>query len=245
MISFLVTVCDEHYELSRLLNHLNKVKTSEDEIVVLVDSPKSTPEVSKTLETYKDSIKVINSALNGDFSMFKNSGHPHCSQPWIFQLDADEFLGDSVIPIIHKLLDLNKDSVDLIYISRLNTVSNITLQHVFKWKWHVGSNNNYTEFSNISPESSEYQLLKYYNLIIEESLNEKGEFMTHHYTPIINFPDLQGRIYRNKDFIKWEGKVHERIRIPGSFAVLPDSYFLIHPKDIIKQEAQNKFYSTL
>tara|TARA_R110002126_G_scaffold175887_1_gene324465 strand:+ start:299 stop:943 length:645 start_codon:yes stop_codon:yes gene_type:complete len=63
----------------------------------------------------------------------------------------------------------------------------------------------------------------------------------------INFPDKQGRLYRNNDTLQWEGKVHERIVGVKSFANLPlnDEYCLYHPKSIDKQRKQNEFYSTI
>lgn len=69
-------------------------------------------------------------------------------------------------------------------------------------------------------------------------LNEKGW---------INFPDLQGRIYRNKKGIEWIGKVHERIAGATNYTSFPaDEFYCIkHIKDIKRQERQNAYYNTL
>jgi len=63
----------------------------------------------------------------------------------------------------------------------------------------------------------------------------------------INWPDSQGRIYKNSPNIKWEGKVHERIIGIKTYTKLPkkEEYALYHPKDIKRQERQNEFYNSL
>lgn len=63
----------------------------------------------------------------------------------------------------------------------------------------------------------------------------------------INFPDLQGRIYRNKKGIEWVGKVHERIGGATNYTCFPNEevYCIKHIKDISRQEKQNAYYETL
>ncbi len=63
----------------------------------------------------------------------------------------------------------------------------------------------------------------------------------------INFPDLQGRLYRRMDKIRWVGKVHERIEGAEIQMTLPFEEFwsLIHIKNIERQAAQNMFYENL
>lgn len=60
----------------------------------------------------------------------------------------------------------------------------------------------------------------------------------------INFPDYQSRVYKNSPDIKWEGKVHERIKGYKMYSILPqdEHWCLYHHKTIQKQEKQNKFY---
>lgn len=61
----------------------------------------------------------------------------------------------------------------------------------------------------------------------------------------INFPDFQGRLY--KSYLKWEGKVHERIVGAKHYSLMPteDDYCLYHEKTLEKQIKQNKLYDTL
>lgn len=61
----------------------------------------------------------------------------------------------------------------------------------------------------------------------------------------INFPDYQGRVYRNSLDIKWQGKVHERIVGHKKFSTLPGVFAMRHPKTIDKQRAQNAMYDKM
>ena len=63
----------------------------------------------------------------------------------------------------------------------------------------------------------------------------------------VNYPDYQGRVYRNSPEIKWENKVHEKIVGFKQYTTLPavDELALIHPKTIERQERQNAYYDTL
>tara|TARA_B110000285_G_C14816599_1_gene464498 strand:+ start:73 stop:690 length:618 start_codon:yes stop_codon:yes gene_type:complete len=63
----------------------------------------------------------------------------------------------------------------------------------------------------------------------------------------INWPDFQGRIFKNVPHIRWEGKVHEKLN--GSDKVMglpPDvSNGLWHIKNLKKQDHQNLLYDTI
>jgi len=69
-------------------------------------------------------------------------------------------------------------------------------------------------------------------------LNEKGW---------INYPDWQGRIFRNRPNIRWERPVHEMITGFQTYAHLPmeQKYSIVHPKTIDKQMKQNQKYSEI
>lgn len=62
---------------------------------------------------------------------------------------------------------------------------------------------------------------------------------------VINWPDYQGRIYKNKESIKWKGKLHERVDGFSIRSEIPAlSYLsLIHVKSIKRQTSQNEFYN--
>ena len=63
----------------------------------------------------------------------------------------------------------------------------------------------------------------------------------------VNFPDVQGRLYRNKQSIFWAGKVHEQLQGFESYSIFPqeDTYCIKHIKEIERQEKQNNFYEQL
>ena len=63
----------------------------------------------------------------------------------------------------------------------------------------------------------------------------------------VNFPDYQGRIWRNRPNILWKNPVHEVLVGFKEYSFLPqeEEYCFYHPKDIDRQEKQNEFYSTI
>ena len=69
-------------------------------------------------------------------------------------------------------------------------------------------------------------------------VNEKGW---------VNFPDYQGRIWRNRPNILWKNKVHEILKGYREYVFLPaeEEYCFYHPKTIDRQEKQNEFYNTI
>ena len=70
------------------------------------------------------------------------------------------------------------------------------------------------------------------------NVNEKGW---------VNFPDYQGRIWRNRPNIMWKNPVHEVLTGYKEHTYLPmeEEFCFYHPKDIDRQEKQNEFYSTI
>lgn len=205
-LSYAITACNEHEEIIRLVTQLLNYKEENSEIVVLLDTPKSSPEMIEYLELQANAnkITVIESEFTGDFAGWKNFLNSNCKGEWVFQLDADEYLEPDLIVNLEELLSANDDK-DLILVPRINTVEGLTQEHINKWNWGV---------------------------------NDKGW---------VNFPDVQTRIYKNKDTIGWTGKVHERIVGFDSYTAFPldEVYCIKHPKTIERQERQNDYYDTL
>lgn len=69
-------------------------------------------------------------------------------------------------------------------------------------------------------------------------VNEKGW---------VNFPDWQMRLYRNCDWVKWEGLLHSKIVGYKTFVNLPEdeSFCILHPKQLERQIAQNTLYDKI
>lgn len=91
--------------------------------------------------------------------------------------------------------------------------------------------------------------------LTQEDINRWGWRITKHEgAEMVQWPDYQGRIWKNVDYIKWEGKVHERLVGQNMHTLLPAfeeegkivlDYALLHIKDIIRQKKQNDLYNTI
>lgn len=217
-ISFAITVCNEAYELGRLLTQLKKCVVEGDEIVIQVDQPNCTEEVLDVInqaEALAEKLNKFNSktiasltkkftSLSGDFSQFKNKAKKSCTKDYIYFIDADEEVNPEQIKLTRQIIEMNPD-VDCYAVPRINTVKGLTEQHIQQWKWNV---------------------------------NDKGW---------VNFPDYQTRICKNTDSIQWINKVHEKLVGYNNLQALPPEPVLAlgHHKLIEKQEKQNNFYNTI
>jgi cellulose synthase/poly-beta-1,6-N-acetylglucosamine synthase-like glycosyltransferase len=135
-ISYAIPVCNEHKELDRLLAQLLFHETPDMEVVVQCDQGNTSPEVYKVLDKYSAFIYVIEFPLKGNFAAFKNNLKEHCTGAWIFQIDADEYLSESLIKNLPHILQSNP-TVDLFLVPRINTVEGLTQEHINKWQWRV------------------------------------------------------------------------------------------------------------
>lgn len=70
------------------------------------------------------------------------------------------------------------------------------------------------------------------------NVNEKGW---------VNFPDWQMRLYRNCEWVKWDGLLHSKIEGHKTYVFLPteELFCIIHPKEIDRQIAQNTLYDKI
>jgi glycosyltransferase involved in cell wall biosynthesis len=141
-ISYCITACNEHEELSKLLHILKQKINPEDEIVIQVDSVNVTNEVLNIAEQtvlYASNVKLVKFPLNKDFASFKNNANTYCTKDFIFQIDADEFPDDVLLENIYTIIESN-DQVDLFVVPRKNTVEGLTQEHIQKWRWQVNQN---------------------------------------------------------------------------------------------------------
>jgi glycosyltransferase involved in cell wall biosynthesis len=133
-ISYAVTVCNELIEVERLLTQLLAQKHSKDEVVVLYDN-NGTKEVLDYLQTV-EGIKLVWDNFDGHFADWKNKLTALCTGDFVFQIDADEYLSDECVDLMHQILESNPE-VDLYFVPRINTVSGLTEEHIQKWGWRV------------------------------------------------------------------------------------------------------------
>ena len=141
-ISFAITAYNEHEELKVLLNQLEQIAKSDDEIVIQLDS-KATPEVLSLVDQFitKDfdfTVKKCIFDLNNHFADFKNNLKSYCTKDWVFQIDADETLSETFSRVIHEVLDAN-DGIDLIAVPRVNIVKGLEQDDIIQWHWQVNS----------------------------------------------------------------------------------------------------------
>jgi len=139
MISYTITVCNEDKDLNALLRFLGNRLIDNDEIVVQMDTMTTTSAVRNVIDSYRESIpnlKVIEYPLDKDFAQFKNNLKSHCTQKWIFNIDADELPSGELIENLHQILNDNNE-VDMVLVPRWNLVNGITEEHIKMWGWRV------------------------------------------------------------------------------------------------------------
>ena len=139
-ISYAITVCDEEDEIIRLIDFLLKNKRYEDEICVLLDEPKATKHIQKSLRNYSTNkeISLYEGAFEGHFADWKNQLTQICSGDYIFQIDADEIPHRFLLDNLPSVLENNSD-LEVFLVPRVNTVEGLTLDHIQKWGWNVDS----------------------------------------------------------------------------------------------------------
>lgn len=219
-ISFAVTVCDEHQDLENLLHQLtSSVLKDTDEIIILSDSSKVTPEVLTVISKYatQQNIKHISKPLNGNFAKFKNNFLKVCTKDYIFQIDADETLG-SFLYLIHDLIQSNLEQ-DLFVLSRINTVNGLDMQYAMNIGWRVDENNTYDQLPIINWPDCQYRLFK--NNIGIKWVGKVHEKLVGHKTFTLIGNGKVDDVAENRKFS------------------------LIHQKTFARQLKQNKFYETL
>lgn len=135
-ISYCITTHNEGaVYLEPLLQKIMKYIKPEDEIVV-VDDYSDEESTLKTLSKYEDRINFYKNHLNKDFAEHKNFAKSKCSKEYIFFIDADENIHDSLLLTIKEIL-YNNPSVDLYLVPRVNVVVGLTQEHINKWGWQL------------------------------------------------------------------------------------------------------------
>jgi len=136
-ISYAITVCNEIVEIQKLINFLVNNIRDEDEIVVLFDSTNGTKEVKKYLKVASASGKFtwFSYEFDSHFANMKNRLTEECRGDYIFQIDADEVPNKTLINHLPEVLELN--NVEVLRVSRVNTVEGLTKEHIDKWGWIV------------------------------------------------------------------------------------------------------------
>jgi hypothetical protein len=134
-ISYGLTVCNEHEELKNLIEYLTARIDSNDEIIVVYDQNRVTPEVMSILESNKDKATSYSFNFQQNFLENKNFMNSKCTGDYIFQIDADEIPEEFLVENLKTVLEDNP--VDLLTTPRKNLVPGLTQEHIQKWRWNV------------------------------------------------------------------------------------------------------------
>jgi glycosyltransferase involved in cell wall biosynthesis len=216
-ISYGITVYNESRELDNLLHHLSKHIRDEDEVVVTQDISKLGSKTIQQDEFYKLE-KVLEKYEYGSY--FTNL----LMTQFLFEKDfaklknytKSKCSGDY---IFHIDADEIPNETLIKQLPQILEINNVELV----WVPRINLVNGITDFH-----------MKLWNW----RASDKGW---------INFPDYQARIFKNVDHIEWVGKVHEVIQGAQTFSHLPphEELTLLHKKDIVRQEMQNKLYDNI
>lgn len=256
-LSIVVLVKDEETYLRRLIAKLASFNYGDLPVELVVQYDETNPEWKSLAKTVGDICiavdapwmhKTLPYPFKGNFSEFKNHYAQDCYYSWILQLDADEYPSDNLMATIqHIIVYGDSDSqVDAYALPRANRVIGLTEEHAKKWGWNltlaptvVGhppmKRNGLDEYANLQANNGGMVMKGEEYTIFVDSL-------------LINWPDFQIRLYRNREDIKWIGKVHERLATDKVLPLTNDfsmHCYLVHDKDIDRQEKQNTLYDRL
>jgi hypothetical protein len=135
-ISYGLTAWVEHLELKRLLDFLAPRIDDKDEIVIVYDQNRATPEVLEVMNNFKRenySFHPFNFQQN--FLENKNYLGSMCTGEYIFQIDADELPSEFLLQNIKEIIENNP--VDVFVVPRINIVEDLTEEHIKQWGWIV------------------------------------------------------------------------------------------------------------
>jgi hypothetical protein len=132
-ITFAIGVCTEHIELRSLLNFLNRVKDPEDDINVLVDTTKATPEVWAVIKAAGVTACIRN--FDNNFAAHRNFHIEQCTGDYIFMIDADEIPQEHLIKTIKGVIQ--ETAAELIFVPRMNLCPGYTQEWLFNHKFQV------------------------------------------------------------------------------------------------------------
>ena len=134
-ISYGLTVCNEHEEIKNLIEYLSPRIDEEDEIIIVYDQNRVTPEVMSVLEANIDKVIFYPFNFQQNFLENKNFMNSRCTGDYIFQIDADEIPEETLVLNLKAVLENNP--VDLLITPRKNLVPGLTQEHIKQWGWQV------------------------------------------------------------------------------------------------------------
>ncbi len=139
-ITYAITVCNEQFEIIRLVEMILENKRPQDDIVVLYDQTNGNSEIPDwlTKKSKYPGFQFWRGFFDGHFANWKNQLTEYCSGDYIFQIDADELPHKALIDNLPAILESNPDN-EVYLVPRVNTVEGLTQEHITKWGWKVNN----------------------------------------------------------------------------------------------------------
>ena len=137
-ITYAITVCNEQFEIIRLVEMILDNKRPQDDIVVLYDQTNGNSEIPDwlTKKSKLPGFQFWRGAFKGHFADWKNKLTEYCSGDYIFQIDADELPHSDLITNLPSILENNPNN-EVYLVPRVNTVQGLTNEHINNWGWKV------------------------------------------------------------------------------------------------------------
>ncbi len=139
-ITYAITVCNEQFEIIRLVEMILENKRPQDDVVVLYDQTNGNSEIPDwlTKKSKYPGFQFWRGFFDGHFANWKNQLTEYCSGDYIFQIDADELPHKALIDNLPVILESNPDN-EVYLVPRVNTVEGLTQEHITKWGWKVNN----------------------------------------------------------------------------------------------------------
>jgi len=134
-ISYAICVCNESRDLYSLVSFLKKVKDSEDEINILVDTAHVTIQVKQVLDFFKNDIVINERDFDGKFATHRNYHFSKCDGEYIFYIDPDEMPQEMLIKNLKNII--KETEADLICVPRINIQPGATQEWLNKCNYKV------------------------------------------------------------------------------------------------------------
>lgn len=140
-ISYVITVWNEQMELNRLLNVIREcIDYGQDELVVVHTYREVEEKETYTFKTIASMcsgyvMKYENFHFQNKFADLKNFANNLATKKYIINFDADEFVGVETINSWKNILTQSNN--DLLYVPRINIVSDYTQQDVEQYDWKI------------------------------------------------------------------------------------------------------------
>jgi len=135
-ISYALTTWIEDKELNQLLSFLKNHIDDEDEIVIVYDQNRATPEVLNVMKSFdRHNYNYYPFNFQDNWLENKNYLGSKCTGEYIFQIDADELPSEFLIQNVKYILEENP--IDVFLVPRINLVNGLTQEHIQQWGWNV------------------------------------------------------------------------------------------------------------